>query len=325
MPPTAHFQNLPDIVCRCLAQARNRIQIAVCWFSHREIFGLLLQKLRDEVAVELILEYDSQNISAYGLNFSKFIKLGGRLFAYRDSALMHHKFALIDEQMLLTGSFNWTYNSNAENIIVVENPELLAAFRDEFNRLKAVCVPVWKINPASVKVFASFPLFQHTHFQHNYLRKRISSGTAVWWTRLDHKGGNWQEHFLTHRLPFDALGFMRPYWATWRRWAPDLFDQWWLENKAHIKPSAGRLLRTMTRRMQIGDIVLAISDKPKQLVGLGVVQSEPRPSKEDQFAAFREVQWIRTFVESPKCLPKSSGQTARYRGSALQLLQEIFS
>ncbi len=322
MPPTAHFQNLPDIVCQYLAQAHRRIQIAVCWFSHRKIFELLLQKLRDEVAVELILEYDSQNISAHGLNFSKFIKLGGRLYAYRDSALMHHKFALIDEHLLLTGSFNWTYNSNAENIIAIETPELLAAFRDEFNRLKAQCVSVWKINPASVKAFASYPLFQHTHFQLSYLRKRISSGTAVWWVRLDR---NWEEHFHTHRMPFDASGVLRTYWTIWRRWDPELFDDWWLENKTHVKPAVGRILRTLTRRMQIGDLVLAVTNRPKQLVGLGVIQSEPKPTADDQFAAYREVQWIRTFVEAPKCLPKSIGQTGRYRGSALQLLQEIYS
>ena len=325
MPPTAHFQNLSGIVCQYLAGARTRIQIAICWFSHREIFGLLLQKLRDEVAVELILEYDSQNISAHGLNFSKFIKLGGRLYAYRDSALMHHKFALIDEQLLLTGSFNWTYNSNAENIIAIEASELLAAFRNEFNRLKALCVPVWKINPASVKVFASYPLFQHTHFQLNYLRKRISSGTAVWWVRLNRKGGNWQEHFHTHRMPFDVSGVLRAYWAIGHRWDPDLFDEWWLEIKTQVKPAVGRALHNLTRRMEIGDLVLAVTDKPKQVVGLGVIQSEPKPTAENPFAAYREVQWIRTFVEAPKCLLKSNGLTGRYRGSALQLLQEIYS
>lgn len=101
--PEVYFQNLPAVLCRCLADARNRIRIAVCWFSHRDIFETLLKKLRAGIPVELLLEYDSQNIHANGLDFQKFIKLGGSLYAYRDTALMHHKFVLLDERRLLTG------------------------------------------------------------------------------------------------------------------------------------------------------------------------------------------------------------------------------
>ena len=102
--PEVYFQNLPTVLCRYLSDARTSIRIAVCWFSHRNIFEVLLKKLRAGIPVEILLEYGSQNIHANGLDFQKFTKLGGILYAYRDTALMHHKFALLDERLLLTGS-----------------------------------------------------------------------------------------------------------------------------------------------------------------------------------------------------------------------------
>jgi phosphatidylserine/phosphatidylglycerophosphate/cardiolipin synthase-like enzyme len=51
---------------------------------------------------------------------------------------MHHKFAIFDEGVVLTGSYNWTRGaamSNEENLILSNDRRLLTAFRGEFERL----------------------------------------------------------------------------------------------------------------------------------------------------------------------------------------------
>jgi phosphatidylserine/phosphatidylglycerophosphate/cardiolipin synthase-like enzyme len=51
---------------------------------------------------------------------------------------MHHKFAVIDGQWLLSGSYNWTRGAsrdNEENLIVTSDPRLLAAYTVAFERL----------------------------------------------------------------------------------------------------------------------------------------------------------------------------------------------
>ncbi|CAI5680022.1 unnamed protein product [Oreochromis niloticus] len=51
---------------------------------------------------------------------------------------MHHKFAVVDGRMLITGSLNWTLTavqSNMENIIITEEPDLVQPFVKEFCRL----------------------------------------------------------------------------------------------------------------------------------------------------------------------------------------------
>ena len=51
---------------------------------------------------------------------------------------MHHKFALIDQSILITGSFNWTMQAlmgNNENIIITSEPKVVNPFVEEFGNL----------------------------------------------------------------------------------------------------------------------------------------------------------------------------------------------
>jgi cardiolipin hydrolase len=51
---------------------------------------------------------------------------------------MHHKFAILDKSLVVTGSFNWTYQAvkfNQENIIFYENKELAKKYSDAYESL----------------------------------------------------------------------------------------------------------------------------------------------------------------------------------------------
>jgi phosphatidylserine/phosphatidylglycerophosphate/cardiolipin synthase-like enzyme len=51
---------------------------------------------------------------------------------------MHHKFAVLDHSVVITGSFNWTTQAvkcNQENIFFYENKELARRYTEEYNRL----------------------------------------------------------------------------------------------------------------------------------------------------------------------------------------------
>ena len=51
---------------------------------------------------------------------------------------MHNKYAIIDESVIVTGSFNWTtqaINNNQENLIFYEDKELASQYLKEFNKL----------------------------------------------------------------------------------------------------------------------------------------------------------------------------------------------
>ena len=51
---------------------------------------------------------------------------------------MHHKFAVFDNLTLVTGSYNWTRSAaeyNQENVIVTDEPRLVAAYVRSFDGL----------------------------------------------------------------------------------------------------------------------------------------------------------------------------------------------
>ncbi|KYO30780.1 mitochondrial cardiolipin hydrolase [Alligator mississippiensis] len=68
----------------------------------------------------------------------------------QESGYMHHKFAIVDQKMLITGSLNWTtqaIQSNRENVLIVEDAEYVKPFLAEFER-------IWEeYNPANYTFF----------------------------------------------------------------------------------------------------------------------------------------------------------------------------
>jgi len=51
---------------------------------------------------------------------------------------MHHKFALIDDEIVLTGSYNWTLASeeqNYENLLILREPSHIREYKAEFEAL----------------------------------------------------------------------------------------------------------------------------------------------------------------------------------------------
>lgn len=56
----------------------------------------------------------------------------------QENGYMHHKFAVVDRRILITGSLNWTtqaIQNNRENVLVVEDTEYVKPFLDEFERI----------------------------------------------------------------------------------------------------------------------------------------------------------------------------------------------
>ena len=59
-------------------------------------------------------------------------------FPGHESGRVHHKFLVIDDEVVITGSLNWNGSSiedNAENIVVIVSEEIAQAFTQELRRI----------------------------------------------------------------------------------------------------------------------------------------------------------------------------------------------
>jgi phosphatidylserine/phosphatidylglycerophosphate/cardiolipin synthase-like enzyme len=55
-----------------------------------------------------------------------------------EQSLMHNKFAVFDDRVVATGSYNWTQSAeraNYENLVLLDDSEVVTRFQGEFNRL----------------------------------------------------------------------------------------------------------------------------------------------------------------------------------------------
>lgn len=134
-----HFENIKDQIIKKISNSKLSIKIAIAWFTNEELFSPLLVKLAEGLSVELIVVNDSINNRITGLNFNEFIERGGDFYFANSSHLMHNKFSIFDDALVINGSYNWTYNAefrNKENITILEGEEVLTPFLNEFDALK---------------------------------------------------------------------------------------------------------------------------------------------------------------------------------------------
>jgi len=57
-------------------------------------------------------------------------------------ARMHHKFVILDDELLINGSFNFTTTAvlkNNENMIAIDHPDLIKSFKAEFTKIWDAC------------------------------------------------------------------------------------------------------------------------------------------------------------------------------------------
>ncbi|MBQ1991680.1 MAG: 50S ribosomal protein L9, partial [Clostridia bacterium] len=90
------------------------------------------------IKVQLITNNDLINNGGYCLNFNELINEGVEISLIEYPHLLHHKFCIVDDDVIVNGSYNWTRFSskNYENIIVIRNDsDAVEAFTKEFENL----------------------------------------------------------------------------------------------------------------------------------------------------------------------------------------------
>lgn len=147
----SYFKGIRKVLLSELESATEKIVVAVYWFTNHDLFKKINEKLEKGVQVEIIIHNDYINNRVTGLNFQKFIDKGGEFYFSAMSNPMHNKFCVIDNKVLINGSYNWTYyaeDRNSENILLIkEEKDVINSFVEEFEKLKQKMVKINTITP----------------------------------------------------------------------------------------------------------------------------------------------------------------------------------
>lgn len=134
------FNNIQDELILQINKSTKNIKIAVTWFTNHDLFEAIINKLKNpEYSVDLIVLNDRINNKKEGVDFQKLIDLNGKFYYSENDNMVHHKFCIIDDKIVITGSYNWTYyaeNRNWENIVILENEKLVKGYLSEFDKIR---------------------------------------------------------------------------------------------------------------------------------------------------------------------------------------------
>jgi phosphatidylserine/phosphatidylglycerophosphate/cardiolipin synthase-like enzyme len=119
-----------------IEHAEVSIDIAMYTFTDFALARALKEAKERGVKVRIYLDR-SQVYSKYGQS-RYFIQREMDVRISSNSAIMHNKFAIIDGEVLITGSYNWTLSANTrndENILVIDCRYVIDEFQEQFERL----------------------------------------------------------------------------------------------------------------------------------------------------------------------------------------------
>mmetsp|Transcript_18543 Transcript_18543/g.31177 ORF Transcript_18543/g.31177 Transcript_18543/m.31177 type:complete len:224 (+) Transcript_18543:131-802(+) len=136
----AHEETSLVKLIRVMRLARRTLDICVFTVTNDSIANEVMAAHKRGVKVRVITD-DGQRGNR-GSDIEKFVQVGIEVKDDGNAGnYMHHKFAMIDDRLLVNGSYNWSVHatlSNNENVVVSNDPLLIRSFRSEFERLWAI-------------------------------------------------------------------------------------------------------------------------------------------------------------------------------------------
>ena len=139
-----HFENIHNQIISHISKAESDLKICVAWFTDVEIYNAILDVQKKGVIVNVIIANHEFNKKSR-VDFKEILQNKGYVGYIGDlndsisDKLMHNKFCIIDNEVVITGSYNWTFKArlNDENIIVIKNqPHVIFKFSEKFDSIK---------------------------------------------------------------------------------------------------------------------------------------------------------------------------------------------
>ena len=131
---TPSEQCADELILR-IDNAKSSIRVQAYSFTAREIADALIRARMRGVDVVVILD-KSQRRERYSMIDEM---KGGGILVYIDDccAIAHNKVMIIDERIVVTGSYNFTKSAevrNAENMLIIDDRALAARYLDNWQR-----------------------------------------------------------------------------------------------------------------------------------------------------------------------------------------------
>ena len=133
-------RSVAEFIEGLIGNVKTSFDAALYRFNGRRIARALEEASQRGVQIRLVIDQGKFEESQSTQDLLEKGKFNFRLSRGRGDgdSKMHHKFALLDDSLVLTGSYNWTRESeeeNYDNLVVLGEPEAAKVYRQEFELL----------------------------------------------------------------------------------------------------------------------------------------------------------------------------------------------
>ncbi len=118
--------------------SRRSIDLAIYHLTAIKLGEALRAAQRRGVHVRILMDREKLEGGGVAIQRLRHGDVQIRTLGIPEVSLMHHKFAVFDGRLAVTGSYNWTQSAehaNYENLVVLDDSEAVAQFQREFQRL----------------------------------------------------------------------------------------------------------------------------------------------------------------------------------------------
>lgn len=125
----------PHVIDR-IAGARASVDVLAFSLTDDEVGEALVARHRAGVRVRAVFE--RRNAEGVGSEYGRLRASGLAALEDGNCYTMHHKVIIIDRQVVITGSYNFTAraeDTNDENLLIIDSPAIAAAYLAEFERV----------------------------------------------------------------------------------------------------------------------------------------------------------------------------------------------
>lgn len=131
-----------ELLLKAIRDSRKEIKIAIFTFAKKSFADALIAQARRSVKISIKIDAHEAEFEFTQMLIKNMeqAKISVKRIVMRAPARMHHKFAVIDGQRVLTGSFNWTRQANdenRENLVLIESPALALKYLEEWETIKS--------------------------------------------------------------------------------------------------------------------------------------------------------------------------------------------
>lgn len=133
-----YFKGIEEKIIEIISSSNNSIYIAVAWFTSKKIKEALITKgtLNKKIDIKIIVDDNYINDKYFfdSTNLFNYVNIKTKKFS---SGFLHNKILLVDHNIVVTGSFNFSKKAtnNIENIVVIKSERLYDNYYRIFNFL----------------------------------------------------------------------------------------------------------------------------------------------------------------------------------------------